>query len=421
MSASEKILLCNFVAYLLVALFFFRRDCFKLNVKNVGFFGLALSALFSYLFYIQPGFVRTAHYSIMTPEPFVYLFPCLMILFFPLRKIDVSVVAENMHLLSEKKIDTVAKVAFPFLLFLLVAYTYQTANTSLVSMEDIRADLYDGRLKNPFFSSWIGATIDRLFNQLKVLLYCISFYALVCQKKKNFILCAFIVLPYIIGVERAYSTATRSEIFFILMLLLLQYLLYQNIIDRRMKKYFKIGAIVLCSLTVLLFISMSVSRFGTDVSLFYYKYAGEPMVNFNGLLFNNVRGTTNGTAYFWYIPSKLGLMDVSHTDLVSKWHYMESKTGVPGLFFYTIVGALIFEFGKIATVFVILGISIWERYIFSKKMTALTLVLASWVLYHLIASVFFLPIQGDSGVLSCLWLGLFYVWMEKRFVLKRRV
>lgn len=409
---SEFYLICNFVAYLLVAFYFFYKDHFRFDVKNAGFFWLAFSALSSYLFYIQPGFSRTIHYSVMTVEPFLYLFPCLIILYLPLRRIDTATVSRDIKLLSRRKIDLLAKVSFLWLLFLLIAYTYQTMNTSLVDMGDIRQDLYNGYLKNPFFSSWLGSSAGRLFNQTRVLLYCISFYCLICYERKNFFTWFFIVVPYIIGFEHAYCTATRSAIFFIIMIVILQFFLYRNLIDEKYQRVFKITLIGVASVAACLLVLMSTARFTDNSGLFYYKYAGESMINFNGLLFNRIHGTTDGMAYFWYIPQKLGFYDMPFDDLLAKWSYMESKTGVSGQFFYTIAGALIFEFGKVTTYFIIFGLAVFEWYIFSKKINATMLILTSWILYQLVNMVFYLPLQGDAGVLSCLWLFLFCKYMK---------
>ena len=125
------------------------------------------------------------------------------------------------------------------------------------------------------------------------------------------------------------------------------------LIEKKYQRVVKVVLIVFFVSVAFRLVAMSTARFTDNASLFYYKYAGEAMVNFNGLLFNHIRGSTDGMAYFWYIPQTLGIMDVPFKDLLMKWSYMESKTGVSGQFFYTIVGALIFEFGKILTCFIV--------------------------------------------------------------------
>lgn len=56
-------------------------------------------------------------------------------------------------------------------------------------------------------------------------------------------------------------------------------------------------------------IVISLGRFGKfDFSFFIYKYFGEAMNNFNGLLFYDIKGYTNGNAYLLsYINSLLGI------------------------------------------------------------------------------------------------------------------
>lgn len=411
---SETILFVNFLAYLLAFLFFLRKDHFKLGVKNIGHLWLALAALSSYMFYIQPGFEYTMHYSIMTITPFVYLFPCLMILYYPIRKIDTASIGPNIQKLPPKKLSSFMLISLPFLAFIFFAYASQAMSISIADMGDVREKLYDQNISNPYLTSWVAQTINRIVLYNIVLLYCLAFYCLVFITKKTWIEWCFILLPYGIGFAQAFATATRATILFQIMIIAFQYLLYQKCISSRGKKAFKVFFIILASLVGLLMVAMTVSRFGDSAGLFFYKYAGEAMINFNGIMFNHLKGTTDGMAYFWYLPQFLGLADSSFNSLASKWAFVENKTGVTGMIFYTIVGAFLIEFGKKWTLMIIALLSGLMYRLFSKKVSALMLIVLCWCTYNLIASVFLLPIQGDGGVFSVLGIFLFYRWMKEK-------
>lgn len=411
---SETILIYNFVAYLLMFLYFLRKDNYRITVRNVPFVWLAFIAFASYEFYIQPGFEITVHYSKMTVLPFVYLFPALMFLFLPFRSLPDNSNWEGC--LSISKLNKLINILNPFLLFLLVAYTYSAMNFSIAETRDIRQDLYEGNLRNPFFSTWITSTVCRLYVSSFVLLMCLAFYVLVYIEKKRLKHYFFVAAPYIITVEYAVSSANRAIILFLMMLSVFQFFLYKDRMSARQKRVMRMTGLLVGGSLFFLIVAMSFARFGDNAQLFFYKYAGESMINFNGLLFNEVRGTTDGIAYFWYIPYKLGLMEIPFNDLKGKWTYVETVTGVSAMYFYTIVGGLIFEFGKTWTMVIVAVLGRFLSRLFRQSNAPMTPVLVSWVAYNMFASVFLLPIQGDLGVISIAILFITYKWLNKTSV-----
>ena len=412
--SSETILILNAAAYLAIFLYFLKKDRYKIGVKNILFLWLTISAFSSYMFYIQPGFEYTIHYSKMTILPFVYLLPCLVALYYPVRKIKLESINKDELLLPFDKMRILMLICIPFLLFIFFAYFTQAMATSMSSMGDVRGALDGGKVNNAWLSSKLAQIIDRLITNNIQLFCCLSFYCLVFLKKKDFLTWLFIILPYGISLSRSIATATRATIFFMILIMIFQYMIYHQFIHERMRRLFKKIGLVLGAFLVLLLLFMSFSRFGNDAGLFFYKYAGEAMINFNGILFNHIHSTTDGMAYFWYIPQLLGLGDSSFADLSGKWDYIDSKTGVTGMIFYTIVGAFIIEFGKIKTLFIIAGLSWLMSHIFTKRLSARILIVICWCVYQLISSVYVLPIQGDGGVISLFGLILFYYFFRKK-------
>lgn len=412
---SEKILMLNTAAYSIIFLYYLKKDKYKIGAKNILFLWLAISAFSSYMFYIQPGFEYTIHYSQMTVLPFVYLLPCLVALYYPVRKIKLETISKDMLMLPFGRIRTLMLVCLPFLLFIFFAYFTQAMSTSLSSISDVRMALYGGETKNVWLSSKLAQIIDRLFTNNIQLFYCLSFYCLVFLKKKDFITWLFILLPYGIGLSKSFATATRATIFFMILIMVFQYMVYHPFMHEKMRQTFKKTGIVIGTLLALLLFFMTISRFGDKAGLYFYKYAGEAMINFNGILFNHIHGTTDGMAYFWYIPQLLGFGDASFADLSDKWDFIDSKTGVTGMIFYTAVGAFIIEFGKFKTLLLVGGLSWLMCRIFSQRLSARILIVLCWCAYQLISSVYLLPIQGDGGIISLFGVILFYYVFSPKF------
>lgn len=395
---SETILIYNSLAYILMALFFLRKDHFKVTVQNIPFLWLAIGAFSSYMFYIQPGFEYTVHYSIMQIHPFVYLFFCLFILFVSFRFVQADKLSVQ---IPYRRFMKVINFTLPFLVLLVLIHAYDVLHTNLANMADVREDLYSGGLqKNPFLNFYVINAIDRILTHGITVFICLSFFALVFIPKTPKVVC-FIISPYVLACEIAFSTATRATFFFIIAIFVFQYFLYRPYMSKKMNNVVRSIFILGGGSFGLLIFAMTIARFSDSASLFFYKYAGEAMINFNGLLFDHVKGTTDGVAYFWYIPNLLGIDGFKMgNNLEWKWDLIQLKTGVPGLYFYTIVGGFIFEFGKIATPFIIVVLSILLIIYFRKKGNLSKLIVISWIAYLMFESTFLFPLQGDGGVIN---------------------
>lgn len=143
--------------------------------------------------------------------------------------------------------------------------------------------------------------------------------------------------------------------------------------------------------------------------MFYmYKYLGEPMNNFNGILFNNVTGTTNGRAYFSLLY-RYFMGESYYTTAYEKWNMILKYTGVRGDIFYTWVGGLIFEFGKAAPV--ILAI-IFNRMVTNiarmKQFYIGDIILVVFFLNFYIRGIFLFPTQNFEGFFMILYVIIFY-------------
>lgn len=411
---SEVILIINFVAYWLLFIYFLRKDKCILSIRNVMFLWLGVISLFSYLFYIQPLFKFTVHNSEMTLFPFIYLFISFFILFLPYRYINKQ---SDFVQFPMNELNKIINCSLPLLLIIFIPLTALLLSGNFQDMHSIREQLYNDEInRGVFVTNWLLATIFRLYKMVYVLLFSLSFYCVI-KIKKNFKIWCFIFLPFIISIEWAIYTATRATFFFIIVFIFIQWLLYKDMMTIKQRGIFRNIILVVAIFLTSAIAVMSISRFKDSAQLYAYKYAGESMINFNGLLFNEVKETTNGRAYFAYIPSKLGLFSESQLGLADKWSYIENKTNVSGQFFYTIVGAFILEFGKISTVLILLFISICVKKMFKNRPSALRNINISFISYQFIAGGFLFLAQGDQGNMSIVFFVLFNIWISRKMKL----
>lgn len=407
--SSEFILILNFLLYTFVFLFFFYQDQKRITIKNFVFLCLSVVSLSSYLFYIQPGFPYTVHYSVMSISPFIYLFIAFMCLMLPYRCLKDT--KKSILLISHKKLHLIILYSVPFLFILFIIELVLLMQTNLGNMGDLRDSLYNNEINLGILSSnWLFAIILRLYNMTFVLLYSLSFYALVFMRK-NFIVWSFIILPYVITLEYALLTATRASLFFMILFMFFEMLLYIKYMNRKQKIAIKYTFGVISCVLILFILFMTTSRFQGAAQLYMYKYAGESMINFNGLLFDHIKGSTGGQAYFSYILEKIG-MGGTVFHLNEKWIFIENVTGVSGQFFYTIIGAFIFEFGKKNTLIIcfVLGYVLFR--IFRKPFDGKQFIILSFITYQLIAGLFLFTLQGDQGNMSLIIFLIFCFWMK---------
>jgi len=172
-----------------------------------------------------------------------------------------------------------------------------------------------------------------------------------------------------------------------------------------------------------LFIIITQSRFGSDMLVYYnVKYAGESFVNFNGLMYNRLNGTTDGRAYFTLFTRIFSPESADYETGIEKWDFIEKKTNVRGQYFYTIVGAFLFEFGKIYTMFIFLLFSLLCRNILKKnKVISLAQFLFySVFVYLLINGVFYFKFQGSGGNVTLLSLFVFMMLFRNEKVISKK-
>jgi oligosaccharide repeat unit polymerase len=204
-------------------------------------------------------------------------------------------------------------------------------------------------------------------------------------------------------------------------------LLFRDYIPKGTIKKLKYAALVVAVPIVLFFITITQSRFSSDlVTSFNLRYAGENFINFNGLMYNQLNGTTNGQAYFTLFSRVFGAESVTYETPMEKWDFIERKTNVRGQYFYTIVGALCFEFGKTGTLVLAVCFTIVASIILRRNtpVSFSQILFYTIGLYLLINGVFVFKFQESTGNFTMIFLIFLMIYLNhgnKKHIKKREI
>lgn len=399
--SSEIILIGNIAIYVATFVYFYKKNSSRLGLYILLLY--TLSSIFAYLFFIQPGFMNTVHGSYMTVMPFVYLYVCLLLMIYPILKNDIGNADICTYQWKYNNLNTFLVVASCIYLFLIYMNFHDAvANMSgdiATNRENVYGETGVNIRTNALATNAIYINLDCLMKAVAyyiiIMTAHLAFFEPLVRKKALFLM----GLSFLYCLESGIVLVSRGPILCLLLSMGFIYLVYYNYISRKVKKIVIFTCLSLIPIGIGYSNMISEARFSSDIlEFFYYKYLGESMTNFNGLMFDNLKGTTNGQAYFtffirpfYYIPYLNGYQ---------KWEFIEKNTGVSGQYFYTVVGGLLFEFGKIFT----LIISIWCCWFQNKKykvqsygITLPQLFILIFFAKQLIFGVWLFNLQGPEG------------------------
>lgn len=348
----KYLLLSNALIYTLTLFIFIKKR--KLSVGHIVWGLFTLSAWASYGFVQQPNFIGSVHDNLLTWQPLIYLYIVLLIFFLPLFKYDKLPYFKRGILIPKFNIWKWVMffcIGFQILSFFVNLPNIKTIlNADTMALADYRDNVYDG--SNSVMSSIpLLNRFSLVYSGMRTICVASSIFLFLCYKKHRKIVTIFlitsmadVVMQVIIMVSRGIMVSYMIYIVTILVFL-------RDYISSKAKKIMVLYCIPIVIVAFSAFWAISVSRFGDLANFMMFKYLGEPMVNFDGLLFDNLRGETWGRSYFNVIYRYLfGEIDFMNAE--EKWDFMEKVTGVRSQYFYTFVGGIMYEVGKVGTVIV---------------------------------------------------------------------
>lgn len=417
--SDSTLLIVNALAYTLATLFVYRRS----RMFSAGFIICAFFTAVAWggvLFHGHPlfySFVGTSGYD---GEALTYLFVTLAVFAVPLvtvgnRRYTKAVLPNESILVKTIKVVLVIQIIQYVVMFPAVVKVLMSSNLGYA-----RDDSYDTAeiVQFPFYALNI---LNRLYLGMRNVMIIIAFYALVFEKSHRTLIKIFFISSVVFPIYYFTAYVSRAvmmqELLFIVVLVALLAGFIKVSMMRKSALYLGIVAVPI----VVAFIAISNSRFGELASYMFYRYLGEPMVNYAGELWPYLTGHTNGDAYFTLFSKLMG-EGVNFTTTVEKWEYIEGVTGIDPSIFYTFVGGLNIEFGYRWTLLigVLLSGLIMKVTRPYNVMTLPKLIIIGMLAYTFINGAYIFVLQGDGGNLEILFT-IFFAYYFHRFSSDRYV
>lgn len=397
------ILTLNAIAYTAAGAYFYKRT--GLSVGLVIWAVYMVSAWTSVFFVMQPDFGGCMHDNpIKSLDGLGYLFVTLLLFIYPLTLIR-KARRGHMSFTHPKALRAlmIGATVLQLLFALLdIPTVMEILGAGADSYVDYRDEVYDEGnsvlYSNPFLNR-----LTLLFGCVPQMCLGVAIYLLLCYDKDKPVVrwlfaatVACIVVTTIVQVSRGAMVLTL--LFVVIMLVYLR-----DFLSPKLKRILVGYGLPSMAVLVSFFWAISVSRFGDLATFALFKYLGEPMVNFAGILYPDIDGFAWGHAYFQPVTYLItGVKDFMTAD---KWDYIESVTSISGMIFYTFVGGLIIDFGFVGTfiiafIFNRLGMSI------TRDTGNMSLGAAIWLfflIYLYSSGVFFFTVQGYIGVFMILY------------------
>ncbi len=413
---SIQISLYNALAYTLVLVYWKIKHGFSIGLMVWGMF--TLSAWCTYLFIQQPLYAFSIHYSNQKAIPYIYLFIMLYLLICPFNKlkplpkgsIDVS------HDLFIKRYMIFMIIVQCASVLINIPALIDALSLNQQNITEYKDFSYEESVNIPAFRIPILAQLKGwVLSGLKISNYALMFILPLCYNKYKKITYYFCIITIAESFFNTIIAVSRGQMYMLSIFCIFMYVLLFHYTTPKIRKYVTIGGSFLGFLIISFVLTISLGRFGADNFVFFlYKYFGEPMNNFNGLLFYEVHGTTNGSAYlFSFIYDLLGISGFQQTS--EKWGYIEHITGVSGQYFYTFIGGFIIEFGKAITMIIVLILHFFFKKLLKCQLSFNIgrLLIITLIIYCFINGVFYFPLQGRSAFLIILSTIILYRFFAK--------
>lgn len=213
---------------------------------------------------------------------------------------------------------------------------------------DIREFRDDVQTNKENIGNGISSIPVLIYSYFRTLLPLALFYFIAFEdnkKKAGIFFLATFITPFL----RTLSTGTREHMVFPLIEITLSYLIFYPYLEGKIKRNINVSLAAIGSIILILAVWMSYQRFNHDVrfdsSFWTIKYVGEGFVNFNTLLYDNLQEPMWGNFNLPFFRDLLMLDDFEND--AARRAYVAANTKFNTTLFYTLIGALIVDWGKI--------------------------------------------------------------------------
>ncbi len=391
----------------LFLLYSFVRKKFSINATSFLFLLYAFSGVCSYIFYLFSNGVNR-NYSNITTTPFIYLVLCIIISLLPIYRYDNF---SPQIVISKRQFAIIDSLSY-VLVFCCVLPLIETIVylPNAFSSDTFIGEMYDKRLMGIHvqdYLSWISRKFYYVI-MLCSLLLPVCLFVQLKKKAVNTKLVIGLVFSVILDALHNMINGGRSSFMQNLLYIIIVYFLFKNQISNNNRNKIRIGGLIAMSVSALAMMVVTISRYINDNSGIYDNsfiwltlYAGEGPLNFNNDLWY-VDKTVGGYKTCGLIIGVLSGHFVTVKDL---WE-LGDKLGVAGNIFYTWIGTLCMDWGKLSTFIIVLlsSFSVFSFIVKRRKMTIVSFILMClWARILVLGPIFYTysTIESQYCLLVC--------------------
>lgn len=384
------------------------------------------SSILSYLYYIFPLYLITytgmyAHFSL---SGCVYTFVFYVLIITAFRALDIR----NIRVIRNCNIRFIKYIQVGFLvlmgIYVLFALPFSVKYFFSGDLASLRDETYEESTGGTGMGFRGLGLIWAYLGMTPFVVFVISVVNILLLRNNHRINYYCIALYGLAKLERIFGVISRATIIFTLIEILVVAIVFSTKLGYlRQKKGIIIASLICVPFLYNIFVNISASRFSNDnlsSQLATLRYAGEPFLNFMGLMYPDMKESTYGSSQFTMIKKHLGLdyddgknregTTTYNTFLTKKTHYQH-----PAYIFYGLIGSYYKEWGFMLTIIMALAFHLWFRHLFKKKdivgyMPLITFcVLAAYVA----KGIFFPEYSGTSHNIMFIYLVVFFFAFKK--------
>lgn len=414
------ILACNSLLYWFTFIYFYRKD--GMCISTVLWLYYAIFSLFGALlmiddmyFYVMGIPDKLKRLEKLSFEPYILLYLTFYLFVTPLRRVKMSNLNFTKIGIGHRTLRKIVRICCSFQVVYILIKLYQAYIVSQIgfgNFHDIQSE-NNGNFDAELFYSGILGGVLRLFNYAGRFINLVFMPTIViymtymfCNKyisKKEFI---WTIGIYVISLLlRGIVGGSRAIMFFSIMELLVYYFLFKDYIGVKFKrKIIKSFIIVLTGIIIITaFISIErnegIGVTGSTPLQNVFRYLGEMWPNLGLEYWNRVEVHPYGEFLF-------SSFDLSGQNVSTKWFF---KTGVHTWWFFTILGILYFEYGKIIAMLIIVFLAILIRMFLKKKTFQLCdMGLIVFIYNFCVSSLFGISLNNPISLFSLVSLIILY-------------
>lgn len=403
--SSLSVLLFNALLYTMTLFFVYKKKGLSIGLIIFGLF--TFSSWMSFLLWQQPAFRGTLHDNPQNPLALLYLY-CLLLLtiwpMFSLSKMEKkTLVIKHENIVFPTIIIIVIFEIFTFLVDL------PKIDGILASSDlaDLRENVYDGANSNIAKIPMLNR-FSLIFSGLKLITIPFSMVLYFCYHKRRKLIVLFLIGSILSIFNEVIIMVSRGIMVGYLIYLGILLFYIRDYLSEKFKKILIAYAIPTFVVIFTFFWAISVSRFGDLAFYMLYKYSGEAMINFGGILYNDIYEPTYGRGY---------LLTPIFRDYITceeKWEFIENITKINVSIFYTYIGELVVEFGRLGAILASLVLFFIQKHVYTKPFQLATLFVIFFFVYAFSYGLFVFSIQGFQGFFFVCFTIFFYKFFKFR-------